>query len=158
MGPLKEFTKLLIQFLSTSQNRLSAELIDRTKLLLLDYLGAYSAGQKTEASRVLVTLEGKRSRNNILSAADSAFRYGVAAHALEMDDAHRFACVHPGSVVFSTALSLGDLLGSSGRDVISSVVAGYEAICYRDHNGPRGENGQKSGSSQGGSRKLSFME
>jgi len=129
MEAMKEFTKPLTQFLSMSKSRLSAELIDRTKLLLVDYLGAYLAGQKTQPSRVLVTLEGKRSGNNILSAADSAFRYGVAAHALEIDDAHRFACVHPGSVVFSTALSLGNLLGSSGRDVILSVVAGYEAIC-----------------------------
>ena len=84
MGPLKEFTKLLTQFLSSSRN-LPADLVDRTKLLLLDYLGAPLAGQKSQPPRVLATLVEKQSANNILSAANSAFRYGVAAHALEID-------------------------------------------------------------------------
>ena len=128
MEPLKEFTKPLTQFLSTLRT-LPTDLVNRTKLLLLDYLGAYLAGRKTQPSQVLVALVGQRPVKSILSAVNTAFRYGVASHALEIDDAHRYACVHPGSVVFSTALPLAEFLGSSGRDFISSVVAGYEAIC-----------------------------
>ena len=131
--PLKEFTKPLTLFLSTSKNRLSSELVDRAKLLLLDYLGAYLAGQKTQPSQVLVALMGEPLVKNSLWAANSAFQYGVAAHALELDDAHRYACVHPGSIVFSTGLALGGALHSSGQDLLLAAIVGYEAMCRVAH-------------------------
>ena len=123
MGSLKEFTKPLTQFLSTLKNRLPPELVERTKLLFLDYLGAYCAGLSTKPYQAL----GPASKQETLL--NFAFRYGMAAHALEMDDAHRYACVHPGSVVFSAALALSGALASSGEDFITAVAVGYEAIC-----------------------------
>src|SRR5690606_22586093 len=46
----------------------------------------------------------------------------------EMDDVHRAALVHPGSVVVPAALFLGRRLGATGSDILSAVVRGYEAV------------------------------
>lgn len=46
----------------------------------------------------------------------------------EMDDVYRTALVHPGSVVVPTALFLGRRLGSSGTDILTAIVRGYEAM------------------------------
>lgn len=53
---------------------------------------------------------------------------GAAAHGLELDDTHDESVTHPGAVVIAAALAVGAQAGSSGRDVLAAIVAGYEAI------------------------------
>jgi 2-methylcitrate dehydratase PrpD len=126
---LDEFTKNFVYFLAARKSGFSAELLDRTKALLLDYLGALCAGWGTRPFQVLLKGRNQGMGRNLSKVPYLALQYGVAAHALELDDAHRYACVHPGSVIFSTALPMGEYLGSSGKDFISAVVTGYEAMC-----------------------------
>lgn len=52
------------------------------------------------------------------------------AHAVELDDGHRNAGVHAGAAVVMAALTLGAKLGSSGKDIITATVIGYD-IVYR---------------------------
>ncbi len=47
----------------------------------------------------------------------------------ELDDVHKQALVHPGSVVIPASLFLARQLGSSGTEILQAVVRGYEAMC-----------------------------
>lgn len=61
-----------------------------------------------------------------MSAADAAFLNATYGHGFEYDDAHRSSSSHPGSCVVSAALAVGEELGSTMREVITGIVAGYE--------------------------------
>ena len=61
-----------------------------------------------------------------VDAEDAALANATAAHGFELDEIHPSG-VHPGTVAWTTALALGDELGSSGADVLTAGVAGYEA-------------------------------
>ncbi|MCX4095577.1 MmgE/PrpD family protein [Nocardia sp. alder85J] len=71
--------------------------------------------------RAHVTVDG-----DTMSAADAAFVNATYGHGFEYDDAHRASSSHPGSCVVPAALALGEELGSTMREVVSGIVAGYE--------------------------------
>lgn len=82
--------------------------------------------QVTSAShapgRSHVTLAGEET----FSAADAAFVNATYGHSFEYDDAHEVSFSHPGSTVVSAAIAIGEELGSSMREVVTGLVAGYE--------------------------------
>ena len=59
----------------------------------------------------------------------AVFTNSVAAHSVELDDTHSASSLHPAVVVIPGALAAGQIEGSSGRDVIAAIVAGYEVAC-----------------------------
>lgn len=62
--------------------------------------------------------------------ARAAMLNATFAHAIELDDGHKFAGVHAGAVVVPTALVMGEALGSTGEEVLTAIVLGYETT-YR---------------------------
>ena len=62
------------------------------------------------------------------SAATAGLVNGTSAHGYELDDTHEYSRSHPGAVVISAALAVGAEQGSSGRDVMAAIVAGYEVM------------------------------
>ena len=64
-----------------------------------------------------------------ISAPAAAFAGGVLMHALDFDDTHAGALVHPTVVVAPTALAVGEQLASSGTEVLSAVTVGLEVAC-----------------------------
>lgn len=52
---------------------------------------------------------------------------GISCHAFELDDYHPTK-LHPGAVVVPAALAVGEKLGSSGRDLMVAIAAGYEVM------------------------------
>jgi 2-methylcitrate dehydratase PrpD len=58
----------------------------------------------------------------------AAFSNATAAHGFELDDYHSGALAHPGCVVVPTALAIGEVLGSSGQDIVLACALGMEAI------------------------------
>ncbi len=58
---------------------------------------------------------------------DAAFVNATFGHAFEYDDAHRQSASHPGSCVVAAALALGTEIDLPMREVITAIVAGYEA-------------------------------
>jgi 2-methylcitrate dehydratase PrpD len=50
----------------------------------------------------------------------------AASHFAEQDDVHNGSVFHPAAVVFPAALAVAQSLGSSGREFLAAVVAGYE--------------------------------
>lgn len=59
-----------------------------------------------------------------ISAPDAALINGTAAHALDYDD--QALTGHPSAILVPAILAEGEMLGSSGRDMITAYVAGYE--------------------------------
>ncbi|MES2537457.1 MAG: MmgE/PrpD family protein [Pseudomonadota bacterium] len=50
----------------------------------------------------------------------------ASSHFAEQDDVHNGSVFHPAAVVFPAVLAVAQSLGSSGRDLLTAAVAGYE--------------------------------
>lgn len=109
------------------------EVVDHTKLCLLDTLGCGLYGSTLPWVRIVADTvtgfdaggpAGVWATGTSRSVTNAAMINGTAVHAFELDDLHPRSIVHPGSVVVSPALALG--AGKSGRDLITAMVAGYE--------------------------------
>lgn len=117
---------------------LPAPIVREAKNRLLDFLGCALAGVREPSSQIVervlrgwggpaeATVVGTDIR---MPAALAAFCNGSAGHAVEMDDDHKQAIVHPGVCVVPAALAAGEKAGASGRQVLAAIVAGYEIMC-----------------------------
>ena len=76
-------------------------------------------GPATGPSEVLIS---RRATSPLFAALVNA----AASHFAEQDDVHNGSVFHPGTVVFPPALAVAQSLGSSGRDLLTAAVAGYE--------------------------------
>ena len=65
---------------------------------------------------------------DLTNAATAALANGTAAHGYELDDTHEASSSHPGAVVISAALAVAAENGSSGRDILAAIAAGYETM------------------------------
>ncbi len=110
--------------------------VRRAEDLLLDWVGSALAGkgarpvEAIEAfardmgpsegqSQVLIS---RRSTSPLFAAMVNA----AASHFAEQDDVHNGSVFHPGAVVLPPALAVAQSLQSSGRELITAAVAGYE--------------------------------
>jgi 2-methylcitrate dehydratase PrpD len=120
-------TRDLVEFLAAlASGDLSAEVLDRTRYLLLDYVGVALRGSR-EASTAPVYKMIERLNASALPGY-RALANGTAAHAIEMDDTHNAGSIHLGVVMFSAALALAESFpGVSVESFSAAVVAGYEA-------------------------------
>jgi 2-methylcitrate dehydratase PrpD len=115
---------------------LPAEVVERTKLVLLDTIGAIAAGMQEPEMRALVRrLAGTYGSDEgapaigsgtRLSPAVAAFANGTAGTMLELDEGNQYARGHPGVHVVPVALAAAERIGASGRDLLLAVALGYE--------------------------------
>ena len=130
-------TRAIAQFISQlSYDDIPNEVIERIKLLILDSLGCALYGSALEWSRILrATLAGldvtKACRvwgtPELLSAPHAALVNGTLIQSFELDDVHRQGVLHVGAVTLPPLLAVTELRpGLSGRDFLTSAVAGYE--------------------------------
>jgi 2-methylcitrate dehydratase PrpD len=138
LSSIKSPTQALVSTLgSLSFDQLPADVVDRSKELLLDHLGVSLYGATFEWCRILrETIEqGSGNKESSIygagrtSARDAALVNGTAGHAIELDDTHDESLSHPGAVVFSAAVATAEASGRSGADLLVGAVAGYEAQC-----------------------------
>lgn len=104
---------------------------------LLDYLRVASVGERMEWSdwaRTYAQQTAAPGNAPILFASapvdpvSAAFMNTVYAGSLDADDVHVGAMLHPGCIVFSAALAIGQAHHLPGRRVLAAVAAGYEAM------------------------------
>lgn len=115
---------------------LPPEVVSRTEELLLDWFGSALAGKGARpvesiarfarrmaagAGRAQVVINRER-----LSPYLAAMVNAAASHFIEQDDVHNASVFHPAAVVFPAVLAVAEDLGSSGREIITASVAGYE--------------------------------
>jgi 2-methylcitrate dehydratase PrpD len=132
-------TKKLAQFIAnTRYNDLSDEVIEKTKLLILDQLGCqlafatlpwnktihnYVRDRGSSRQESTVTFYGFKT-----SAEDAAFANAVFGHGFEMDDTELHTASHPGVTVIPPALALGEIEKITGKDLITAIVVGYDVF------------------------------
>ena len=59
----------------------------------------------------------------------AALLNGALGHSLDFDDTHADSSLHPSAPVVPSAFAVGELVGASGREVLTAIVAGYEVCC-----------------------------
>ena len=137
-----EYTRELVEFLhGLRAEDLPAEVLDRARYFLLDYLAVAIRGSREESAQAVqrmikraipsmaandrATVLGTRMRT---LPAFAAFANGTASHGIEQDDTHGGGSIHLGTTMFSVALALAETMPEmpAGR-FLAAVVAGYEA-------------------------------
>jgi 2-methylcitrate dehydratase PrpD len=109
--------------------------VKRIRQSLLDSLGAAVLGSRNEACRKLVswirsqggapeaTIVGDGARTTCMNA---AFANASFIHSTELWEVFLRARTQPGAVVTGAALATAEKQGSSGRDLLTAMVCGYE--------------------------------
>ncbi len=117
--------------LSTDYDKIPENVINKAKLCFTDFLGVASRGSETKSGAVIKDIISEGNQSTIIgqgkaSVLEASMANGIFAHALDLDDGHRHAQVHPGACVIPAALALSELHKKSGKEFISSVVVGYQ--------------------------------
>lgn len=135
---MENATLRLAKFISELKfDQLSENTVCKAKEVILDYLGALLAGYDKSSflseklSELIINIGGREEATIIGPAVkvplvNAAFVNGVLSHVVELDDGHRSAKGHPGVAVLSAALPTAEYLGSSGKELISAIAAGYD--------------------------------
>ncbi len=114
--------------------------VEMTKMSLLDALGVTLAagGLCAECGAfVAIAMEsGGKKESTILGfdarvpAHSAAFANGAMAHALDFEDAHDLALVHPNAATVPAALAVAESIGNvSGKDFIATLAVGCDIVC-----------------------------
>ncbi|HWF39960.1 MAG TPA: MmgE/PrpD family protein [Candidatus Acidoferrales bacterium] len=108
----------------------------RAQELFLDWIGSALSGKgarPVEAIEHFARQMGPSSgESEILvsrrftSPSFAAMVNAASSHFTEQDDLHNSAAFHPGTVVFPPALAVAQAIGSSGAELLTAAVAGYE--------------------------------
>lgn len=102
---------------------------------LLDTLACAVAGLAEESTRILLDTVATGAPagpctavglDRPIAAREAALINGCAAHALDYDDTHDLAVLHPGVAVIPAALATAESLGASGRALLDAIVVGYD--------------------------------
>ncbi|HEX2552339.1 MAG TPA: MmgE/PrpD family protein [Microvirga sp.] len=110
--------------------------VERTRLVLLDSIGAIAAGMQEPEMRALVRRaasgtgagEGTPAigAGHAFPPANAAFLNGTAGTMLELDEGNQYARGHPGIHVIPAALAFAGRAGAAGRDLLVAIALGYE--------------------------------
>lgn len=124
----------------TTYDDLPADVIEATKLRVLDVIGLSLAGAETAFGRSVreaATAMSPHGPCHIVGTGDpvgvtaAAFANGSFSQAMEYDDTHNESIVHMSSPSVAAALALSEM-GSdrvSGRDLITAIAIGNEISC-----------------------------
>jgi 2-methylcitrate dehydratase PrpD len=119
-------------------DELPAPVRELARQCILDYLGVAIAGAQDPLVQILLdelaeaggsAQAGIVGHSERLPALSAALVNGAAAHALDYDDVNMAMPGHPSVAILPGLLALAELKSSSGRDVITAFVAGYETAC-----------------------------
>lgn len=135
MSLSKELAKYVVE---TTYDDIPEDVVEFTKLCILDYFSSAIAGKDTEpvqkVEELVEVLGGNRQASLInggkSSAANAALLNGAAGHIVEQDDIHKSSIIHAATVVIPAALAVAEWKNLSGKDLITAVVTGYE-VCFR---------------------------
>ncbi|ATW27616.1 MmgE/PrpD family protein [Candidatus Formimonas warabiya] len=136
----KGITGILADFCGKIQMQdIPRDVIERAKCCLLDYLGAAIVGSTTATGKIGLNLvrilhqEGGPQQATLIgqgiktSCALAALANGMSGHAVEMDDAARYATgLHPGTTIIPACLAMSEYLGARGEEFLLSLILGYE--------------------------------
>lgn len=117
-----------------SYDSLPPDTVAALKLRLLDTVGVVLYGYRQGTIR---PLEAMLSRGDDVfgwgfgrryNLRDGALINGFLAHATYNEDGSRFTGGHPASAVIPAALTLADMRGTAGTDLLTAIAVGYEVF------------------------------
>jgi 2-methylcitrate dehydratase PrpD len=127
---------------------LPPDVIESTRLRILDVIGLALAGAETQFGRSTIAAAKTMSpagpsrifgTGDAVAAPTAAFTNAALSQALEYDDTHNESIVHMSSPAVAASLALADLLGApqghkdgrtvTGRDLILSIAVANEISC-----------------------------
>ncbi len=132
--PTRELCEFLARF---TLSDVPPSVVERTKDLFLDWIASALAGKDAPAVRRLqefaVAMGPQQGPAEVLvdrrrtSPWFAALVNAAASHVVEQDDVHNGSVLHPAAVVFPAVLAAAQAEGSSGAQLLTAAIAGYEA-------------------------------
>jgi len=129
-------TEKLAQFvLETSYPSFPKPVVHQAKRCFLDLMGVALGGSDQPLSRILIktakefdgkpqaTVLGKGLKTNVMNA---ALINGAMAHALDYDDTHVGAMMHPSAPVIPAVLAVAEWKRLSGKAALEAFILGFE--------------------------------
>ena len=107
------------------------------KMLLLDTFGVAMSCQNLEhakAVRAAVMEMGEAKQCSLWGTdekaqlSDAILYNSCLIHGADYDDTHVGSIVHPSAAIVSTALTVGEAVGATGRQMYEAIIAGWEII------------------------------
>ncbi len=134
----KSFTRKLASFVHDLQyENLEKAIVDKVKTCIYDAIACSCAGVtlpwsqaaiqlaqgQSEKAEATIWIDGSKSNSGY-----AAFANSVLNHSIIYEDMHAESGAHLGTIVIPAAFSLGEKLGSNGKQVIMAIIAGYESM------------------------------
>ena len=126
-------------FSGINYEHLPAEVVEATKKQILDLMGITVGGMFEQGIRELAELIldwGGKEESSIIGtgkkvpAPNAAQINASMAHALDFDDVHETAIIHPGVIAIPTSLAIAERTGNlSGKEFITAVALGVDMMC-----------------------------
>ncbi len=114
------------------------EVMNKARRVLADFLAALAVGYHEGAladlaNDYLLQMGGSPEATVLcldtkLPAANAALAMGIMAHAIELDDGHRWGTSHPGVSIVPAVLAVAERSGSSFADLLTAIAVGYDAM------------------------------
>ena len=123
--------------LSMRLSNVPPDVIKHGRLLLTDTFGVAMSCQDMEhaaAVRKTVLSMGSAPQSTMwgtgekVMLADAILYNAALIHGADYDDTHVGGIVHPSAAVVSTAISVGEMTGASGAQILEAIIAGWEII------------------------------
>ena len=139
VNPVTPLASQLAQWVSEVQYEdLPSDVIEATKLRILDVIGLALAGAETPFGRSTIAAAKTLSpagpsrifgTGDAVAAPTAAFTNAALSQALEYDDTHNESVVHMSSPAVAASLALAGLRTVTGRELILSIAVANEISC-----------------------------
>ncbi len=109
------------------------------RLGITDFIGVTLAGLEERQSRIIADYARKLGGTPQASVIGGSFKTspylaalvnGTVGHSLDYDDMAISLIGHPSVFLVPAVLAIGETMGSSGQDILTAYVVGYETACY----------------------------
>ena len=125
-----KFTEFIV---STSYDQLPDDVIQKAKECFTDFVGVALRGSETESGEAVKNIIRPGGESTVIGQGrstpmEAGLANGIFAHSMDLDDGHRLAMLHPGACVIPAALSLCEARNRTGKELIESIVVGYQVV------------------------------
>ena len=123
-----KFTEFIV---STSYDQLPDGVIQKAKECFTDFMGVALRGSGTESGEAVKNIIRPGDESTVIGQGrstpmEAGLANGIFAHSMDLDDGHRLAMLHPGACVIPASLSLCEAENRTGKELIESIVVGYQ--------------------------------
>lgn len=126
-------------FVNTQYEDLPLNVVEATKKEILDLLGVSVGGASEPGVKELLEIVmdwGGKEESSIIGcrqkvpAPNAAHVNATMAHALDFDDVHEYAVIHPGIAIIPTCMAIAERKGHlSGKEFITNTALGVDMMC-----------------------------